>query len=234
MPCTWGLWEAKPGNLHPTLSPTSGRVVAFAVKAAGPATVTFRLLRLGPAYPKFIIVAGAGTGPTVELPGPGVYEFPVDLPIRAYDFIGLDSSTSFPVGDVRAETFGFYGPVEEGGYSQPLGSPPGELLVNAVVEPSAALAFEGAVLNRRGKATLGVKAPGPGELTIEGAGIRRIERHLPYAGRHSLRLGIAAAVRREVVNHGSARLELSARFAPEGGAVGAQAATVKLRRAKRG
>jgi hypothetical protein len=166
----------------------------------------------------------------VDLPGAGSYEFPVDLPIKAGDYVGFDSSKSTAYGSCQtgAYSYGFEPPLADGGpLVQPQLAGSCELLVNAVVEPSATVVFgKGAVARATGKAMLALKLPGPGELVLRGKGIKKVTRQIGRAGPLSLPLKISAEAREKISNGGGLKLKLSATFAPTGGSSATQSARV--------
>ena len=230
-PCTTMLAGVKRGNPYPAASPASGTVIAFDVKTGGPGTIAFRLLRLDAAVAaKVLLVTGDGSGPTAALAGAGIYEFPADLPIGAGDYVGFDSSLFTAYGDCQqsAYTYGFSPPLPDRGSLQPpSGSGSCELLVNAVVIPSATVHFGKGSFNRAsGKAKLGLELPGPGNLTLLGKGIGRVSRQVGRAGALDLPLAITAAARRKLTKNGSVKLRLSATFVPTGGTAATQSVAV--------
>jgi hypothetical protein len=230
-PCTSMLISVKQGNAYPAASPADGTVVAFDIKSGGPGTATFRLVRLDAAVSaKVLLATGAGTGPTVNLPGPGSYEFPANLQIKAGDHVGLDSSQSTAYGSCQmgAYSYGFEPPLADGGpLVQPQLTGSCELLVNAVVEPSAAIVFgKGTVARTSGKANLALEFPSPGRLVLRGKGIKKVSRQIGRAGSLSLPLKISAKVRNKLTNGGGLKLKLSATFTPTGGSSATQSATV--------
>lgn len=235
-PCTSMLAAVKPGNLFPAASPASGTVVAFDIETGGPSTVTFRVLHLISAISaKVILVVGDGTGPTVDLPGPGTYEFPASLPIRAGDSVGFDSSLFSAYGACQVGTYWTYSysfspPVPDREGRLPQSSGRCELLINAVVVPSAALVFgKGTVARASGKAKLALRFPGPGDLTLTGKDIKTLSRHIVRAGRLSLPLSLKSRARKRLAKKGSVMLRLSATFAPTGGSAASRSALIRFR-----
>jgi hypothetical protein len=231
-PCTNMLAGVKRGNAYGATSATDGTVVAFDVKAGGPDTLTFRLLRQNAAIAaKVILVAGDGTGPTVTLPTAGTYQFPVSLPIRAGDAVGFDASsyTAYGACLTGASSYLFSPPLEDGRASIPPSGGSCELLLNAVVEPSAAVSFGRASVDRAGRVRLALRLPGPGDLTLGGSGIGRLSRRIPGAGRLFVRLRLRPATRRRLARGEVVALALSATFAPLGGTAASTSATVKVR-----
>jgi len=80
------LTGVRRANKFPAASPTDGVIVRFGIKSATAGLVTFRLARLSGEG-----ATGAGTGPVVLLPGAGTFSFPADTPVRAGDYVGVDT-----------------------------------------------------------------------------------------------------------------------------------------------
>jgi hypothetical protein len=238
--CTSMLVRAKQGNLYPPASPADGTVVSFGIKSGGAGTVTFRLLRLDTAIAaKVLLVGGVGTGPTVGLPGAGTFQFPTSLPIEAGDSLGIDSSGSTAYGACQngpggGESWRFGSSIPEGGWLQPAQSSGGcELLVDAVVEPSASVVFGKGTVTRKGRTLLSLRLPGPGELTLSGGEIRTATRTIDRAGKSSVPVRLKATARRRLASTGRARVEVSETFAPSGGVPASESATVNFKGGKR-
>jgi hypothetical protein len=130
-----------------TRSPVDGTIVRFRLRTGAGSDaqqVRFRVLRSSDGA-SFI---GAGTSPAFALPTTaGVTEFPVSMPVRAGDYIGIDQ----PGGSKRAvivaqnaDAFqaGWFPTLADNGQARPSGNPHGsaptryDLLLQADVEPS--------------------------------------------------------------------------------------------------
>ena len=228
------LTEVKQDNQYPASSPARGTVTAFDIKSGGAGTVTFRLLHLDAAVAaKVILVGGVGTGPTVELPGPGTYEFPVSLPIAAGDSIGFDSSlfTAYGACQTKASSYSFSPPlIDAATLEQPSANGSCELLINAVVSPSAAVAFGKGTISRRGRASLGLRVPGPGDLALTGRGIKPVSKQVGRAGLLNLPLVLVGSAPHQLANRGRVTIRFSATFTPSGGSGETKAATIRFHR----
>lgn len=237
--CTSMLVRAKAGNLYPTASPADGTVVGFGIKSGGPETVTFRLLRLDTAIAaKVLLVGGVGTGPTVNLPGAGTFEFPASLPIKAGDALGIDSSGSTAYGACQngtggGESWRFSPPIAEANWMPVQSSDSCELLVDAVVEPSASVGFGKGTVTRKGRALLALRLPGPGTLTLSGGQISTASRTIGQAGVASVPVRLKAAARHRLASSGHVRVQVSETFAPTGGIAATESATVDFKGGKR-
>lgn len=231
--CTSMLARTKQGNLNPVASLADGTVVGFGIKSGGAETVTFRLLHLDAAIAaKVLLVGGAGTGPTVSLPGAGVFEFPASLPIRAGDSVGFDSSSSTAYGACQsgAESWSFSPPLADGGMLEPpQSSHDCELLVNAVVEPSASVRFGKGTVTRTAKARLSLRLPGPGTLTLSGSEIQTVTRSIARAGRFSVQVHLRGDAGSRLAKSGHVRVQVSETFAPTGGVAAAEYKTVNFK-----
>jgi hypothetical protein len=238
--CTNMLVRAKRGNLYPAASPADGTLVGFGIKSGGAGAGTFRLLRLDTAIAaKVLLVGGVGTGPTVNLPGAGTFELPASLPIRAGDSLGIDSSGSTAFGACQtgaggAESWRFSPPIADGSWLQPVQSSDDcELLVNAVVEPSASVGFGRGTVTRAGRTLLALRLPGPGVLTLSGSEIRTVARTIGRAGKLGVPVRLRPAARRRLASSGHARVEVSETFAPTGGVAASETATVNFKAGRR-
>ena len=231
--CTSMLARAKPGNLYPAASPADGTVVRFGIKSGDAETVTFHLLHLdADIAAKVLLVGGASTGPTVTLPGPGTFEFPASVPIKAGDSVGFDSSSSTAYGACQsgAELWKFSPPLVDGAsFQPPQSSQDCELLVDAVVEPSASVGFGRGAVSRAGRTRLVLHLPGPGTLTLSGTQIRTVRRNIARAGTFNAPVHLRGDARRRITKSGHARVGVSETFTPTGGVAGVESLIVNFK-----
>ena len=249
-PCTVLTRGVHAGNAFPASSPAGGLVTSFAIKSGSADTVKFRLIKyvdtsghtVPPATASF--ATGAGTGPTVHLPGPGTYVFPASIPVHAGDFVGFDTSSTRAnqaepcavgqLGFLNAKAV-----LSDGGPPQPLdGTSNCELLVNAVIQPSNAFTFGKTKLSaKRGTATVKVNVPGPGELSLRGknvikasAGIRRavVSKRVGAAGAVKLPVRPVGKTKQRLRESGKAKVKLKITFSPTGGVPSTQSRKLKL------
>lgn len=103
-PCTNLLGGVHEGNAFPATSPTSGTVTAFNIKTGSAGTVTFRLGEVDRTVEAN--ATATATGPTVALPGAGIYSFPASLPIGVGESPGFDSSMNTAAG--ACSNHGYY------------------------------------------------------------------------------------------------------------------------------
>jgi hypothetical protein len=231
--CTSVLMRTKPGNLHPAASPADGTVVGFGVKSGAAGTLTFRLLRLdSPIASKVLLLGGVGTGPTVDLPGAGTFDFGANLSIKAGDWIGIDSASSnaYETCQGGAETWRLSPPVAEGTYMAPTqSSDVCELLVDAVIEPSASVGFGGGKVTRSGRALLTLRMPGPGVLALGGPEIRTADREVAAAGPINIAVFLRGDARKRLQMSGHVRVKVSETFTPTGGGAASESRTVNFK-----
>jgi hypothetical protein len=181
--CTHILTGVHRGNEFPAASPTDGVIVKFGIKSATADLVTFRLGRLSDHFR----ATGAGTGSVVLLPGAGTFSFPADTPVRAGDYVGVDTSSvsaSSTACGTGGRWFAYHPPLVDGGqFQHPDYNSTCEFLVNATVRPSNRFKFDGVFVNKnRGTAKLALRVPGPGRLALSGEGIKPVTKHATKAG----------------------------------------------------
>jgi hypothetical protein len=222
-PCTRLPINYHTGNAFPRLSPTSGLVTSFRIKTGAAETVTFRLGQ----FPGSGNGVGAGTGPTVALPGAGTFTFPASLPIKAGDIVGMDGGptravSGLPGGCGNGAIYGLFNPpltddmTEMGDSTNAC-----ELLVDAVIQPSTK--FSIGKLRLKGGAGAGrltLKVPGPGKLSLVGKGVAKDKKNVKNAGTARLRVRPTGSVPRTVT--------LKITFSPTGGTPNTEKRTVTL------
>jgi hypothetical protein len=222
-PCTRLPFNYHQGNAFPRMSPASGQVTSFGIKSGAAETVTFRLGQ----FPGSGGGVGAGTGPTVALPGAGTFSFPASLPVKAGDIVGFDGGptravSGFPGGCLNGAGYILFNPpltddmTEMGDSSNAC-----EVLVNAVIVPSNKFAIGKLRLKgSAGAGTLSLKLPGPGKLTLIGKGIVKAKKSVKKAG--TAKLGVRPT--------GSApgMVTLKVTFSPVGGTANTEQRAVTL------
>lgn len=225
--CTHVLTGVHSGNEFPARSPTDGVIVKFRIESATADVVTFRLARVSDDFR----AKGAGTGSVVLLPSPGTFSFPADTPVRAGDYVGVDSS-SVTAGacPTRGRWFAYFPPLEDGGqFQSPAYNSTCEFLINATVRPSNRFNFDGVSTNdSRGTAKLALDLPGPGGLKLSGKGIKRVKKHASRAGNVKLAIRAKGKAKRRLINRGKLKVHVKVGFKPEGGKPRSKSKTVKL------
>jgi hypothetical protein len=227
--CTHLLTGVHRGNEFPAASPTDGVVVKFGIKSAAGDSVTFRLGRLSSDFR----AKGAGFGSVELLPGAGTYSFPAYTPIRAGDYVGVDSSSVSAASSAcggGARWFAYFPPLDDGGpFQDPAYNSTCELLVNATVRPSSHFKLEEVERNEgRGTATLALDLPGPGNLKLSGKGVKPRSTHAAEAGKAKLPIKPRGKVKRRLGSRGEAKVKVEVTFKPEGGASRTKSKRVKL------
>jgi hypothetical protein len=247
-PCTHVLFAVHAGNAFPRTSPTDGTIVSFGMKTGvlrgANETATLRVA-LGSG--DTANMTGAGTGPTITVHEPGTYSFPASLPIKAGDYIGIDTSSTRAFA--ASATCG--SPPNSGGYFtyHPVLTDGGpfqtadanstcELLINAVVAPSSKFSFGKVKRNvKLGIVFLTVEVPGPGKLTLSGRGVAKqarapqgavISKSAKAAGPVKLKVKPKGAAKGKLNATGRATVRVKVTFAPIGGDPSTQSVKVKL------
>jgi hypothetical protein len=255
-PCTHLLVGVHPGNPFPKASPTSGTVVGFGIHTGGVSgaseTVTFRLGRL-----EAICCGGAvgdGTGPTVTVgqQATTIISAPFSgtpLPVKAGDYVGIDSSSTTAFADYPgncapgAGYFTYHPVLTNGGAFQPLDANSiCELQVNMFIQPSNTFSVGKAKGNfKLGIVFLTIDVPGPGNITVGGAGIRSVRRAsspaaavisktVNEAGPVKLKIRAAGRARERLDSTGKVTVKASITFSPVGGDPNTVKRKIKLRK----
>ncbi len=235
-PCTHVLFQVHTGNPFPRRSPTDGTIVSFGMKtgvlSGANETATFRVVR---GSGNTANVTGAGTGPTITVHQPGTYSFPASLPIKAGDYIGIDTFSTRSVSDDSpgicgtAGYFTYHPLLTDGGPFQTAdANSTCELLINAVVAPSNKFSFGKAKHNvKLGIVFLTIVVPGPGKLTLSGKGVAKvagaqrgaaISKIAEAAGPVKLKVKPKGATKAKLNATGKATVKVRVTFAPTGGA----------------
>jgi V8-like Glu-specific endopeptidase len=81
----------------------------------------------------------------------------------------------------------------------------------------------------RGSAVLSLEVPGPGQLTLSGAGLRRATKSVPAAGVFRLAVRPSGSARRELRASGSIRVQANIAYAPSGGSAASKSRSLVLR-----
>ena len=248
-PCTHLLVGVHPGNAFPKVSPTNGTIVSFGMRtgvlSGANETDTFRLGRLDNTCCSGN-GSGDGTGPTITVHEPGIYSFPTSMPVRAGDYVGIDSVSTRAFANYPSNCaptgagFITYHPVLTNGgpFQASDANSICELLVNMVIVPSNTFSFAKAKNNLKlGIVILKLELPGPGELSVAGRGVKRASaggahesKTVAAAGTTKLKIRAKGAARRKLDETGRVTLKPKIIFSPTGGTPTSQTRTVKLRK----
>jgi hypothetical protein len=249
-PCTHLLVGVHPGNAFPKVSPTNGTIVSFGLRtgvlSGANETDTFRLGRLDNTCCAGN-GTGDGTGPTITVHEPGIYSFPASMPVRAGDYVGIDSvstraAAAYPsnCAPTGAGYFTYHPVLTNGGPFQASDANSiCELLVNVVIVPSNTFSFAKAKSNLKlGIVILTLDVPGPGELSAAGRGVKsastsggaRASKTVTAAGTATLKIKAKGAAKGKLDATGRVTLKPKITFSPTGGTPTSQKQKVKLRK----
>jgi hypothetical protein len=164
-----------------------------------------------------------------------VNTFTVNLPIKAGDILGVDTSgTGNLVGcafQVPGETRwgSFPEAVEDGESATFSDSANYRLNVSAVMNPSNAFTFGRAIRNRKnGTATITVELPGPGAVSLRGKGVKGQTAQAGTPGPLKLRVAAKGKLKKRLQTRGKVRAKASVTFTPTGGDAADQPVGLKL------
>lgn len=235
-PCTKVVSFVTADNLYPAVSPATGTITAFTVKSGSADTMTFRVVKVGTDGQ----ASGAGTGPTVTLPGAGTHTYPTSLAIEAGDRIGIDSSLGRTFEALPCAGSGhtnIYYPVlaNAGPFQVIEANSICETLVNATIEPSNVIKVKKLKRNTSlGTGTLKVIVPGPGDLIVAGKNVqakqaKAIGTKVNAAGPVTLKVKPVGRGRKKMRNQGKLSSKLRFTYTPDGGAKAISNKKVKLK-----
>lgn len=240
-PCTYLPLFVDVGNAYPVKSPATGTVTALKIRSGSADTVTFRLGSYGKGK---MTAKGAGTGPTVVLPGPGIHTFPASVPIKYGAYVGIDTSSTTALGNLPCSglgtTYHFNPVLADGGSLQPVDANSiCELMVQAVIDPSSVISIAKAPLKVKGaSASLTVKVPGPGKLSLKGKGVAPrsasggtavASQKVKKAGKAVLKITPRGKTKSKLARGASAKVKVKLTFSPTGGTPGTLKRTLKLK-----
>lgn len=225
--------------------PGDGTITSWSHNApTGPSqTFTMKIYRAVPDQPGFFMVVGHD-GPR-DQPQNLLNTFQTNIPVRAGDFLGLDtangaSGCTINMGFTSADTFVVKNappPLGDGqsGLFNPAGT--GRLDVSAVFQPSNTVTVGSTVLNKKkGTATLNLTLPNPGDLTASGSGVSaasaghaRISKAVT-PGATQLLIQATGKKRKTLNQKGKVTLTVAITYTPTNGAPGTQSVQVKLKK----
>jgi hypothetical protein len=220
-----------PGGL---VSPVNGTVVTWRVRT-GISTNTselrvVRLLADGTA-------TASATSPSVTPPVNATQAYPVQLPIKVGDTVGINCcgnpiSPQILVSTTPMSLSNVYRPtLAEGASPQAQNSAPltQELAVDADIEPTATLDSVRAKPKKGGKIKVTMVAPNPGKLYATGKGLHSTTTDIPAAGPFTLVVSPYHVAKRKLEKGKKVKVKLKLTFKPNGGSAAAQVVKVKLR-----
>ena len=218
-------------------SPVNGTVLRWRIRVGDSSRVTnLRIIRpLGSG-----LFTGAGTSASVTPPTAATTSYPVQLPIRIGDYIGLDccepgvfqpDAEFFVTGNaaVRSE---WQPRLADGGAAQaPLRTNGYEIAINAEINPISTFTLGAVAGNRnKGTATITANLPNPGQLTGSGTGVKTavITRKVRAPGRVRLLIEAKGTKKRKLNSTGKVKVRPEITFTPTGGSASTQSVQVKL------
>ncbi len=233
------------GNSGTKASIEGSNVIARAVNHAdvealvvsGPATATIALN-----HSNYGTVSQVGTGATVTAPGASSNQivFPAFVGPATGDFREAAASSTVDAGIASAleDTVDLLGnprsqalciggtPIPDiGAYELASASCAGP----APASPSNKFKLGKLKLNKKkGTATLSVKVPGAGTLTLSGKGVKKVSLSSKGAGTLKLHIKASGKAKKGLTGTGKAKLKLKLTFVPSGGVAATQSEKVKL------
>jgi len=218
----------------------NGVITSWSHNAAAPdgQTLGFKVFRhLGGAE----FTAVAHNGPRALAPGT-LNTFPVTIPIKSGDIIGLNSGNNASATracefDGPDRYFQYFGDLPDG---QPaafdLSSPFYRLNISAVFEPSNTFTLGQVNRNRKkGTATVTLDVPNAGEVTVAGKGVKGASAgarsaKAVAAGEVSLKIKAKGNQLRKLNSTGKVTVKPTITYTPTGGATSSQKLKLKLRK----
>jgi hypothetical protein len=233
VPGSMSAGATAPGGL---VSPVNGTVVTWRVRTGSSTnTSEFRVARLladGTA-------TASATSPSVMPPLNATQAYPVQLPIKVGDTIGINCCGNPVSPDILVSTTptsmsNLYRPtLVDGGSPQAQNSAPltWELAVNADIEPTATLGSVKAKPKKGGKIKVTMVLPNPGTLFATGKGLHSTPRkQVPAAGPFTLVVKPYFLTKRKLADGKRVKAKLKLNFTPTGGSAAVQALKVRLKR----
>jgi hypothetical protein len=226
-----------PGGLS---SPVNGTVVRWRIRVGDSTRVTnLRIIRpLGGG-----LFTGAGTSASVTPLTTATTSYPVLLPIRIGDYIGIDCCNPdffepdgefFVTGNAAIRNEWQPGLADGGAGRAPLRTNAYEVALNADINPISTFTVNGITRNKgKGTATITVNVPNPGELTGSGRGVKVpnaavTSRKVRAPGRVRLLIEAMGKKKRKLNLIGKVKVRLEITYTPTGGSTNTQSVKVKL------
>lgn len=220
------------GDLY--IAREAGRIVSWSTRAAAGSgqRYTLKVFRRTTDPDIFQVIAHSAP----QTLTPGLNSYPANLPVSSGDLIGFHEA-----GAANACTFAAPGDsvLSRGGNLPDGGSgaftPLADVRLNleAVLDPTNAFSVEGVKRDRRaGTATLALRLPNPGVVTLTGKGLKtkRPSKTTFVVGTVSFWIASSGKRRRALNRTGRALIPMAATFTPTGGDPAAQTIKVKLRK----
>jgi hypothetical protein len=221
-------------------SPVNGTVVRWRIRVGDATRLTnLRIIRpLGGG-----MFTGAGTAASVMPRTHATSSYPVQLPIRIGDYIGLDccdpdffapDAEFFVMGPAAVRNEWQPGLADGGAGRAPLRTNAYEVALNADINPISTFTINGIARNtKKGTATITADVPNPGELTGSGKGVKVANtavtsRKVRAPGRVRLLIEAKGTKKRKLNSNGKVKVRPEITFTPTGGSASTQRVQVKL------
>jgi hypothetical protein len=214
-------------------SPVTGTIVSWSVIDASGGPFKLRVLYNSGPGTFAALRSSEGQTPTSM----GIQSFPANLPIRAGDFVGLDTAKSGDTigrADETSSSYMAWVPALADGTSRPpsvIGSDR-QFGFNAEVRPvSNDIAFGKVKKNKRtGTAKLTVTVPDPGLLTLFGKGLKKVTATATAPGSLILNVKPKGHTKQELSEDGREKVTVKVQFAPTGIAPATELKKLTLRK----
>ncbi len=227
-----GSYQA-PGGLT---SPVNGTVTLWRLLSTSSGTAGFQVVHpLGGG-----LFTGAGSTPEFVVPGNMVSTYALAMPIKIGDYIGLRTESSglhVATSDPAAHFIQWQPPLQDGTGSMPGTDFSGnELTFNADIAPSNTFTLGAIARDKtRGKATLTIVVPNPGELSASGKGakvssIARASKSVTAPGPVPLVIKATGKQGKTLNRAGKVKLRVTLSFTPTGGTAASLPVKVKLKK----
>ena len=225
--------DQAPGGLT---SPVNGTVTLWRLLSASSGLAGFQVVHpLGGN-----LFTGAGTTPTFVAPGNMVSTYALTIPIKLGDSIAVvaDSGLKIDAFTPGVRVMQWQPPLQDGGPgSTPVfEGPNNEITFNAEIDPTSSFTVDAIARDKkRGKATLTVVVPNPGELSGKGSGAKlsnaaRASKSVTAPGPVPLVVKATGKKAATLNQTGKVALRVTLNFTPTGGAASSQTVKVKLKK----
>jgi hypothetical protein len=223
------------GYVVPTLPNVNALMISSWSHSAAPApatgALTFKVFRKV-ADPATYMVVGSD-GPR-DLTAGALNTFPTDVPVQPGDVIGINSakpaSTACTFFDATENPLIRAGNLAVDESASFMTGSEKDANVSAVVSPSDAFTLGLAKLKKRkGTATLDVTVPNPGELAMDGTGIRAPRASVDFPSTIRFQIKAKGPKQSKLKRKGKVKVMPTITYTPTGGEPSSQSVTLRLR-----
>jgi hypothetical protein len=238
-----------------TVSPVSGTVVGFTVKASPGPSLTWGNVALRVLRPFGVgLFDGVGTGPLTAVPvatvANTIFALPAQLPISKGDSVGINvglGGNAVQSAPVTGAKYGTWSPSLSD--SAPPSAPTAgltdrEVLFNAQIDPTNTFTLGAPVIGKKGTATVVATVPNPGTLSAGSVNdkalvakkkkkkaplLKRVSATATTSGPVTLALSVSKAGRKKLREKGKLTAVAKVVFTPTGGTATSQTVVLKLK-----